>query len=305
MTFSAPYVDGRGESAIWTLSLGPSDWLSVKATALSGQVFRYGISEEGVFLYSRDRRALVRETEGGVFLCAPERRKSEACATLAVFQAYLDVERDYAADIESLRSLGFPEDILLASRGVGLFRQDPEEAIFSFLISQNNHIARIRKSVENLCLAFGELREDKWGRFYTFPAALAIARQTSDRLRDMGVGYRDRYLLETARMLVDHPGWIESVSSAPTEDARRMLRTLPGVGPKVADCILLYGFGRGDVFPLDTWMRKVYRERFGPDGSYASMHREAVSRYQSLSGLAQQLFFSERRSRKPSSKKFF
>ena len=106
------------------------------------------------------------------------------------------------------------------------------------------------------------------------------------------MGYRDKYIFETSKILSNRPELIDEIKTKNTEEARKLLITLPGIGPKVADCILLFAFSKRDVFPLDTWMEKVFKERFSDkEKNRIKMAQKASIEYGNLAGYAQQLYF--------------
>ena len=201
---------------------------------------------------------------------------------------YFDLERDYAA----MRSGIDPEDTHLVAaaefgRGVRILHQDLWEVLCAFLISQNNNIVRITRSMEGLCAELGSVCEAPDGReFRAFPTPEQLA--SASDLRKLGVGYREPYLLSLAREVVS--GTLDLDELAASEDrawAHERLLALSGVGPKVAACIELFGLHWLDSCPIDTWMRKVLDVRYGG--------RFDWSRYAGFEGVIQQyLFFYER-----------
>ena len=172
-------------------------------------------------------------------------------------------------------------------RGIRLLRQDPWETLCSFLLSQCNNIPRIRKILEVLCRNFG--RKIRWeGRTYcAFPEPEVLAAQTPETLAPLRCGYRAEYLLDAAEKTAGGAVELEKLREVPTEQARACLRTIRGVGTKVADCVCLYGLGHRDAFPVDVWIRRALQEHFPPDFD--------PSRLGPAAGLAQQYLFYFRR----------
>lgn len=210
---------------------------------------------------------------------------------LRKLRRYLGLDGPYAAAIGS-----FPKDALLDQtverfRGMRLLQQDPWETLISFIISANNNITRIRNCIESLCRTFG--RDISPGSdFYSFPSPEALAGASMKALRDKcNVGYRDAYLRESAKRLSRNPKLLSEIARLSYPQAKKAIMDLPGVGPKVADCVLLYSMGKFDAFPVDTWIRKTIRdnyfsgehlppskirvfarEHFGPFAGYAQLY---------------------------------
>lgn len=254
----------------------------------SGQAFMYNEYEDGYLIITKGKRAFVKELKNDNKILFKVNDKEE----LKIFMNYFDMTHNYEKDFKELRELGFPEDVLSFSNGVRILNQDAEEIIFTFIISQNNNIKRIKKITKSLTEAVGEKKTDEFGEYCSFPTAKNIATLSIETLREMGAGYRDKYIYHTSNFLKDNPNFLVEVNSLPTNDARKKLLTLKGVGPKVADCILLFGFNKRDVFPLDTWMEKVFHERFDEsEKNRVKMALKGTNEFGELAGLAQQLYF--------------
>ena len=165
----------------------------------------------------------------------------------------------------------------------------------SFVLSANNHIARISRSVELLAARYGTPFSAAGKTCFAFPTPTQLAQATAQDLRKYcNTGYRDRYLMDLALQVSQSlPAWNQSATTA-TGELRTWLLELPGVGPKVADCILLFGFGRWDVFPVDTWVRKAVQLAYFPDQppfSDQKLRAFALERFGPLAGFAQQVLF--------------
>ncbi|XP_030641131.1 N-glycosylase/DNA lyase [Chanos chanos] len=150
--------------------------------------------------------------------------------------------------------------------GVRMLRQDPVECLFSFICSSNNHITRIQGMVDRLCSTLGDLlcALDNT-QYHDFPSIHALADSSVEaRLRDLGFGYRARFLQQSARVILDShgPDWLSSLRSAPYLQARDALRTLPGVGPKVADCVCLMSLDKSCAVPVDTHVWQIARRDY-------------------------------------------
>lgn len=158
--------------------------------------------------------------------------------------------------------------------GVRMLRQDPVECLFSFICSSNNHISRIQGMIERLCSTLGTpLCELDGTHYHDFPSIDALAESSVEaRLRDLGFGYRARFLQQSAHMIMsDHgPKWLHTLRNTPYLQARDALLTLPGVGPKVADCVCLMSLDKSEAVPVDTHVWQIAKR----DYAYAAGGRQ-------------------------------
>lgn len=245
----------------------PPKELNLADTLDCGQCFRFAAEGEGVFVGIAHGRLLrLTQTQEGILFhdLSPEEFHQ-------TWEEYFDLRTDYAACRKA-----FSEDPTLAEAvafagGIRILRQDPFETLLSFLISQNNNIPRIKASIERICERFGE---PLGGDRFAFPSPQRLAALSPEDFSGLGLGYRDAYLCDCVRRIADGRLDLCAVARMELDDARQALRTVKGVGPKVAECVLLFGFGRTEAFPVDTWMKKALRlyypqgfpERYQPAG---------------------------------------
>ncbi len=235
-----------------------------------GQIFRFYPDGGGYTVFSADKMCRV-ESDGVKTVV-----ESDDCD---YFYGFFDLDRDYSAIVENAKSYGIP--LLTRSaekyRGLRLLNQNREEMIFSFIISQNNNIPRIKGIISRICDGLGEERTAGGINYRAFPTAQAIASAPAGFLKGAGAGYRDVYLTGTAEKLVTCG--VESFENLSAEELRAKLMSFKGIGGKVADCISLFGFSKRNSFPVDTWIEKAYRE----DMEGTLKDRNKISAY--LSGL--------------------
>jgi N-glycosylase/DNA lyase len=143
-----------------------------------------------------------------------------------------------------------------------LLRQDPWEILISFICATNTHIPRIRQMIASLSRCFGEKIPSPSGTWYSFPSPAALADPCRETLEECRLGYRDRFIQGTAARIVEDPGLLGRIGVLPHDKAREVLLSFPGVGPKAADCILLFGFQRYEAFPVDVWIRRIMHRHF-------------------------------------------
>lgn len=245
-----------------------------------GQAFRWSRLENGAFHGVAFGWPLTiwQEGEQVFFSCSQE-------VFDQIWFSYFDLKRDYSALCERFRADAVMRQALDACPGIRILHQEPWEAICSFIISQNNHIPRIKGIIGRLCESFGE---PLGSGDFAFPSPERLAVLDISALAPLRAGFRAGYLLDAAKKIATGEVNLEALSILPLEEARASLQKIRGVGPKVAECALLYGCGRMDAFPIDVWMKRVMAECY-PQGLPACI--------QGYEGIAQQYLFEWRRKR--------
>lgn len=248
--------------------------LSLKETLDCGQCFRWKPDENGNWrgvvkgVYGNIRQ----EEDGITFIGADE---EQFCS---IWLDYFDFNRDY----DALKK-DFGENEMLRSAcefapGIRVLRQEPWEAFITFIISQNNNIARIKGIVERLCNAFGEEIEPG---IHAFPTPERLAEEPAESFSKIGCGYRAEYISSASKEVYEGKLDLGSLMTAPLSVAKERLLKVHGVGPKVADCVLLYGLGRVERCPADVWMKRVI----------AALGGEMPPCVTDYAGIAQQFLF--------------
>ncbi|HIZ55329.1 MAG TPA: DNA-3-methyladenine glycosylase 2 family protein [Firmicutes bacterium] len=181
-----------------------------------------------------------------------------------VWAPYFDLSTDYAAIKRFLSADPVLRRACQTVGGIRILRQDGWEATCSFILSQNNNIPRIQGIIDRLCRLFGEPADGPPGS-YCFPTAERLAQCSPEDLAPLRAGFRVRYLLDAARKFASQEIRTSRLYHAPYPEARAELMQICGVGPKVADCALLYGFARTEAFPADVWIKRALAEWY-PDG---------------------------------------
>lgn len=249
---------------------------SLQRTLGCGQAFRWRWEEgvaTGIFAGRQVRLSPERRVIRVEGLQGPRQRTALA--------RYLGVDEPLGIVEATLRRDRILRRILPHTTGIALMRQDPWECLVSFVISAFNNIPKIELTLEKLC--------HRYGRPFPSPQTLAGARLRE--LRSCLLGYRAPYLLEMAKRIAAGGFELSELADVPYAEARKLLLTLPGVGHKVADCVLLFAYGKGEAFPVDVWVKRaverwyfngrpatekrirdVARARFGPLAGYAQQH---------------------------------
>lgn len=208
---------------------------------------------------------------------------------------YLDLERDYKAIKEELAA---GDDVMGEAigwgQGIRLLHQDPWETLLSFIISQNNHIPRIKACIESLCENFGKKAGSFQGQdYYSFPEPETLAALEPEDLDLCRLGYRAKYLVGTARQVMeDGPERLRAMAlpEVSGEEAFDYVTRFCGVGPKVANCVLLFSMGKYDRFPVDVWMKKVMKDLYSLK-TPKEIEQFARSAFGRQGGFAQQYLF--------------
>lgn len=244
-----------------------------------------------------DRWLLDLRTSGGELeyrvVAGPAGEKAAAEALGRLFA----VGTDFAARVDRLpwRSDRVLAAGVVAFPGLRILRQSWEVALLSFLLSPLKTIPQIRAGLEAIASRWGKPLADGW---CALPSWKVLAGVSEEALRGCGIGYRARSVAACARFLGERPEWGGELAALPTEAARERLEDLPGVGPKVADCVLLFGLGRLEAFPIDTWIGRELREAYGLTGwKDAALQQFARAHYGPDAGLAQQFLFAAARQR--------
>ena len=174
---------------------------------------------------------------------------------------YFGLDEDYAALCQDFCSDPILRQAVRFAPGIRLLRQDPWETLCSFIISQNNNIPRIRGIIDRLCSLLG----DSSGALPAFPSPDGLARCSIEDLASLRSGFRAKYLLDAAQKVSSGFVDLKNIATRDVDSARRILTSICGVGPKVADCVLLYGYHKTQVVPMDVWMKRVLAILY-PDG---------------------------------------
>lgn len=251
--------------------------LSLKDTLDCGQCFRWRELGDGSFSGVVRGRAARAYTDGGRLILDGAEE-----ADRAMWQDYFDLGLDYGEVKRELSALH--PTLAEAARfapGIRILRQEPFEALISFIISQNNNIKRIAGIVDRLCQSFGE---PIGGSEYAFPTAAKLAALTPDELAPIRAGFRHRYIIDAAQKVDSGEIDLERLRALPYDEAKSALMKITGVGVKVADCVLLYGLHRLDGFPLDVWMKRamaVLFDNMDPKefGDYAGIAQQYIFHY--------------------------
>jgi N-glycosylase/DNA lyase len=280
----------------------PAQDFDLEKTLNSGQVFHWEKQDDAFHGLIGDVAVSLRQT--GKTLTA--KVASAAGRSLADHGRAADVTvRQYFALDHRLTDIcrSFPNDPAMKAaadycRGLRIIRQPKWECLATFICSSMKQVAHIRQISLALRKRFGERREIGGQMLYTFPAPVAIARQTEAKLRQCALGYRARNLLATARLVASGEADLEQWARLTDHELQKRLCGLPGVGPKVANCVMLFAYERLRAFPIDVWIERVLRQRY-----FAGKRKPTTAKLRTFSekyfgehgGYAQQYLFHHAR----------
>ena len=212
---------------------------------------------------------------------------------------YFDLNRDYEKIKDELSKIDeYLANSIKYGSGIKILNQDLWETIISFIISANNNIPRIKGIINRISQKYGSEIEWRGKKYYTFPTVENLAKATVEDLRSLGLGFRDIRVYNTTHKILEKQVDLEKLhQEVDTKKVRDTLLTLDGVGPKVADCILLFStLKRFDVFPIDVWVRRVMNELYIKNEDETKVNKKdieklAKEKYGNLEGIAQQYLF--------------
>lgn len=251
--------------------------LDIAKTFECGQCFRWNADEYGAYTgVACGRAAAVWTEDGAVYIDAP-------AEDIAFWTDYFDLGTDYDAARQTITAGSYLCACVSYGEGIRILKQEPWEALCSFIVSQCNNIPRIKRITDKLCAMFGDPVLHGGRTLHTFPSPARIAALTEEDLEPLHSGYRAPYIIAAAKAVAAEETLLEAIAALPCEAARAQLKRLPGVGDKVANCVMLFGMHRMDIFPVDVWIKRVLRENFGEDFRPDSLGPFA--------GLAQQYMF--------------
>ena len=257
----------------------------------NGQCFRWNREEDGSYTgVAFDRIVNIDYSDNTIIL-----NNVSMDDFHKIWKDYLDLDRDYDAIKRVLSSKDEAmEKAISYGGGMRILQQELWETMISFIISQNNNIPRIKKCVESLCAGFGSpLGIYKGRNYFAFPTAEALARLDAEELDTCRLGYRSKYIIDTARQIVSEgEKRLEDLNTGSMEVVYEYLLGLSGVGPKVANCIMLFGLRKYDSFPLDVWIKRVMNQIYHiEEGNVKKMKTYAAEHFGEYGGIAQQYLF--------------
>ena len=223
-----------------------------------GQCFRWNRDEDGSYTGVAFKKAARIRKDGNDIVISGTKEDLES-----VWRRYFDLDRRYDAVRKSLAVDDYMTAATEYGAGIRILRQEPWEALCSFIISQCNNIPRIKGIVERFCERFGDPISFEGKTVCAFPDAEKIAGLKEDDLGCLRCGYRAPYIIEAARAVTEGRLDLEKLSQGSFENALCALKSVKGIGDKVANCVILFGLGMTDAFPRDVWIKRAVKEHYG------------------------------------------
>ena len=223
---------------------------------------------------------------------------------------YKNVEMDFFRNRDDIKKIiksisrdATTKQSIIKYPGLRIIDQDPFQCLISFIVSSNSNIQKIKKNLENITIKFGRKIKFENREFFLFPSPKQIACASINEIFDCGVGYRAKYVKNAAEMMYSKEIKLEELRKASYEEAKIQLKNIPGVGNKVADCILLFSLDKLEAFPLDTWtiriLQKYQKFEFDTktitDKQYEKIHKKITNHFGPYAGYSQQFLFKMER----------
>lgn len=271
--------------------LSDFDSFRISQTIECGQCFRFEkLAEEEYRIIALGRILHIKEEAGKILFYPVTKEEMEQ-----VWIPYFDLEEDYTKIKKTLSE----RDSILAQAvafapGIRILKQDFFECLISFILSQNNRISKIKTAMKLISQKYGTFLETIDDQdYYAFPDCNALASATEEELMECKAGFRAKYILDAVKMVQQGILNAEELKAMDTEEARKKLLLVKGIGPKVADCILLFSLGKQEVFPTDVWIKKIMCHFYfqGEETPLKKIQQKAADIYGCYGGYAQQYLF--------------
>jgi len=266
--------------------------INVENSINSGQVFLW--KKNGNYWYGINGQDVLRIDKNGVI------------------KSYQNLKTDFFRKNDNLddiiKSISKDKTVRKAVKkytGLRILKQDPFQCLISFIVSSNSNIQKIKTSLEKISKKFGRKIEFENQEFFLFPNPKKLAKASINEIRNCGVGYRAKFIKEAANMIFSKEIDFESLKKSNYFEAKKSICSIPGVGNKVADCIMLFSLNKLESFPLDRWMirilEKYYFDEFNlktktiTEKQYEILHKKIVNHFGPYAGYAQQFLFKMER----------
>ncbi len=261
-----------------------------RAIFTCGQAFRWYEESDGSFTTVHLGRVLnvLNEKDKVVFKGTNLEEFNE------IWIDYFDLNTNYKEIRKELSNNEILAKAMEYGKGIRILNQNHFEMLISFIISANNMIPRIKKSIEVISMRYGKfICEDENRKYYSFPTVEELSKATVEDLREFAkVGFRDKRIFDTVNMILNEKIDLDNFENLETDILREELLKFSGVGNKVADCIMLFSYKRGEVFPVDVWIKRVMEELFiKKETPVKKISKEADRIFGKYAGYAQQYLF--------------
>jgi N-glycosylase/DNA lyase len=240
-----------------SITLHRTQPFDLDSTLSCGQVFRWDRTADGWWYGVVGNRVIKIRQEAN--------RLTYAGVPASFIRSYFSLDSDLGAILASIDTDPYIHACIRKNRGLRLVRQPPWECAVSYICATNSNIPTIRRRIASIAEKFGEVVAFEEKTYFTFPKPSAILCEGHEGLTECRLGYRQPYVFGTSGLVTDEKVWEEMIRKLPYEEARRELVKLHGVGPKAADCILLFAFQKYEAFPVDVWIRRIVQQHYLPE----------------------------------------
>ena len=276
-----------------TITLRPEQPFDLDRTLSCGQAFRWEKADGWWQGVAEGRAVRIRQDAD---------RLTFEGADAGFVRDYFRLDQDLPAILASIDRDPIINAAIQECRGLRLVRQQPWECLVSYICATNTNIPAVKRRVALMAERYGKPIDGPFGATYAFPEPEALAEVTCADLWDCKLGYRTDYVSCAAAFASEHPDWAEQVAALPFEEARRALIQFRGIGPKAADCVLLFAFGFFEAFPVDVWIHRIMAEIYLPDLSgkgctpaeYERIRRFSRDYFGEYAGYAQEYLYCAR-----------
>lgn len=264
------------------------DNINIKEILLSGACFRSKENDDGsITTILKDRVVIIKQDGNKINI-----KSSNYDNLKEIIYNYFDIYRDYESINNELISNNKDlSQMINKCKNYRILNQDSFEMCISYIISQNNKVSRISSSIEMICKDYGKKISFEGNDYYLFPTYEDLKNISVEKLHSYKIGFRDKYI----RDYLDKYETLLNIDELNTTDALKALTSVKGIGLKVASCILLFGYKRLDVFPIDTWVRKYISENYNIKNDMKSIKEFASYNFKEYSGLVIQYMFHSQR----------
>lgn len=264
------------------------DHFELKHT-LIGQCFRWNEEDDGSYTGVAYNRVINVKKDGDNIVFS----NTNINDFNEIWYDYFDLNKDYGEIKNVLSADSIMKEAIKFGHGIRILKQDVWEILISFIISANNRIPMIQRAIETLSQRYGEyIGEYRKKKYYGFPTADRLKLLTLEEIKACSTGFRAKYIMNTTAMVADNNINIYMLKNLPIEDARKELMKFPGVGPKVADCIMLFSMNKQKAFPIDVWIKRVMEHFYlTEDTKLKEIQKYAQRKFGDNAGIAQQYLF--------------
>ena len=262
---------------------------NLKDTVTCGQIFRFEEEIDNSYtVILTDRVINIKQVDNELIVKSSNEDNLEE-----VIKDYFDLDFDYEAINNKLIKIDKNnKEIIESCIGLKMINEPKFETIISYILSSNNRVPQIKKALDNISKIYGTKVLFNNKEYYLFPSKEELSKCDIDTLRNCKTGFRDKYIYEFINSDFD----INKIDNMNSEDALNYLKKLNGVGDKVASCILLFGYHRFDVFPIDTWVKKYMRDKYNIEG-IDNIQKFVKNKYNNYSGIVIQYMFHYKRNK--------